>query len=129
MIESALLALLTANAGVAALAGTRIYAVQLPQQPTLPAVTYELVSDRRQGTFTGPAGLPGSLFRVHSWAAGYAAAKALANAVRAALDGYQGTVGGETIQAAILEGQTDIYEPEVAIWRTVGDYRLWWNES
>ena len=128
-LEAALFSRLTAVAGVTALVSQRVYPVQLPQNPTLPAVTYEVLSERRLNTFRGPLGLPGTLMRVCSWGLTYAAAKDLARQVRLALDGWQGTSSGETVQASILERQQDLYEDEVQVHRVAAEYRFWWNES
>jgi hypothetical protein len=129
MIEATLFTLLTANAGVTALVGTRVYPVQLPQAPTTPAVSYQLISEHREGSFAGPSGLPGTLIQVDSWSDTYLGVKTLATAVRLALDGYQGTpAGGDRIQASILENQSDIFEPDVKLFRVLQEFRLWWDE-
>ncbi|WP_292366074.1 MULTISPECIES: DUF3168 domain-containing protein [unclassified Methanoculleus] len=45
LIDTACRAVLAANAGVTALVGQRIYPDRLPTEPTLPALTYSLISE------------------------------------------------------------------------------------
>lgn len=47
-IEASILTHMLNNAGLKALIGTRLYPNELPQNPTLPAVTYNLISKPRQ---------------------------------------------------------------------------------
>lgn len=132
-IEAAVRTRLLATAGVATLVGARVYPVKLPQQAAgatwLPAVTCTVVSELRQNSFRGPIALPGTLFAIDCWGETYTSARALATQVRLALDGWQGTSEGETVQASILEGQQDIFESEVNVHRTSLDVRLFWNEN
>jgi hypothetical protein len=50
MIEAALRAVLIAHPDVAALAGGRIYPLILPQNPTLPAIAYQRISNLADST-------------------------------------------------------------------------------
>ncbi len=130
----ALYARLAANVAVAALVSTRIYPGRLPQNPTFPAITYSNDGEERQSTFGGAGALPGTLYSIDCWGGPtYASALGLAKAVRLALDGAENWTGGSgpaiTVQASILEGQRDIYEDDVNIFRKRLDVRLWWQEQ
>ena len=133
-ISTTLFTVLSSAAAVAALVGSRIYPVLLDQgagvlPSSLPAITYQRISEIREGSFGGPNALPGTLIQVDSWASSFLGAEAVAEAVRKAIDGYQGTpAGGNQVQASILENQVDHYEAEVKIYRRQQDYRLWWVE-
>lgn len=111
-IEEALRAILTANAGVTAIVSTRVYPVVIPQAATLPAVAYQRISATREHNLGGPGGLTRVRFQLTMAAATYAAMKALANAVRVALDGYRGTVSGVFVQAALSEGEREQFVGE-----------------
>lgn len=141
-IEAAVRTRLLAHAGVAALvydaAGTdpfkeRVYPAVLPQGPTFPAITYEVIGGPRANTFGGPGGLPGDLVRLHCWGgegpSGFDAVVALAKQARLAFDGYQGTSQGETIQSSWMEaGALPDFEPETQVHRRILDFRVFWNE-
>ncbi|MFO8014744.1 MAG: DUF3168 domain-containing protein, partial [Phycisphaerae bacterium] len=71
--------------------------------------------------------------QVDCWAGEYDEAKALAEAVRAALNGYQGTAGGVTVQWIGLEGEGDEAETEkgatdLTVYRVRMDFEVWWKE-
>lgn len=138
MIDDALRTRLLAVAGVAALVVTsgnqdphknRVYPVILPQGPVFPAITYQLVGERRLSSFTGPIGLPGSLYRVDCWGATYTEASALADQVRLALDGWQDLAGAKRVQASTLQSQESIWEEETRTHRIAHTYRIWWDET
>ena len=131
-IEAAVRTRLLAVSGVSSLVSARVYPAPLPQQAAtgtwLPAISYSVLSERRQSTFGGPTALPGVLFGIDCWAADYDGARALAKQVRLALDDWSGTSQSETIQACWIEGQQDIYEAEVNVHRVAMEARVYWNE-
>ena len=70
--EAALVAILTQGSPnpVAALVGSRVHALQMPQNPVYPAIVYTRISTPRSQyrTLDGRAGLPP---RASSWTAGH----------------------------------------------------------
>lgn len=106
-IEEALRAILIGNAGVSALVAGRVYPVVMPQGAALPAVAYQRISANRQHNLAGPGGLTRVRFQLTNIASTYSSMKALANAVRVAVDGYRGTVSGVFVQAALSEGERE----------------------
>jgi hypothetical protein len=134
MIETALRAQLLATPAVTALVGQRIYALILPQKPQggagwVPAVTYQRIAAIRENALDGATGLVGVRFQVDSWALTYAEVKDLAAAVRGALNGFAGAVGGENVQGSFLLADTDRYESEVELFRVSQDFRVWHREA
>lgn len=99
--ETTLYGVLAADAGVTALAGTRIYPLLLPQEPTLPAITYQRISTTAVHTRSGN-GLAFVRLQLDCFAATYAGAKSLAAAVVAAVE----TVDGAQ-QQQMLDGYDD----------------------
>lgn len=89
-MEEALRALLMADVGVTALAGSRINWGAHPQGQPLPGVVLTLVDDGEGHIYTGPDGLSQGRVQMDCYALTYKDAKGLARAVRAALDGYRG---------------------------------------
>jgi hypothetical protein len=128
MIESELRTYLLAQSGIAALIGTRVYPMKLPQSPTLPAITYQRVSGSRVQSLTGPSGMAHPRIQVDCWAASYDGAKALAAEVQDDLDGYRGTMGTTRVGGVIVYGDRDWYEPDVDIYRVTIDITIWHDE-
>lgn len=111
------------------LVGGRVYPAQLKQAPTYPCILYEKVSaDRNQG-LAGPLGRSRARFRLHCWATSYGAAKALANAVRALLDGYSGSPLSVVVDAIRLDGEFDGFAPQSDVYRVVLDFSVSHEES
>lgn len=125
--EEGLFTYLSTYAGLAALVGTRIYPMLLPQQPTLPAVTYQRISTPRLHEFEASF-LPHPRFQFDCWAGDFLAAKNVAEQVRLALDLYTGAMGAETVEVSIVEDERDTYEPDVDIWHSMVEAVIWYEE-
>lgn len=124
-IETEIRTRLAADATVSGLVSTRIYAVKLPQKPTYPAVTYSRVSGERLHNLGGTSGRARMRLSISSWATTYVGAQALAAAIRASLDGFNGTL--TTIDAVILiENEIDLSEdePNPDLYRILQDYMV-----
>lgn len=107
-IETAIWQILADDSGVGTLCGDRIYPIGVPQDGTLPAVTYQQIAGPRDHTFSGASGLVVAFYQVTSWATTYAAAKGLSEAVRAALDDYAGTVDEIWVKNCRVENEVDV---------------------
>jgi hypothetical protein len=53
----------------------------------------------------------------------------VAEALRAALDGYSGSMGEETSYAVFIEDERDTYDPETGLMRVIVDYTIWHKEA
>jgi hypothetical protein len=118
--EAALVSLLVTGAGnpVAALIGTRAYPLVLPQNPAVPAIRYQRISTTRgpyRALGTGRAEYAKPRFQLDCYATTAAGAKALADAVRIALDGFAGTVAGISIGSMALEDEDADLEEGVGV--------------
>lgn len=129
-IEAALFSRVTTYAGFAALCGTRVYPIVLPQNPTLPAVTFQRISAVREQIFGGSAGLAHPRFQFTVWASTYASSRDVAEQLRLALDGYYGLMGGAGgVQAdATLVGEQEFFDPETGWYQTMMDFEVWHQE-
>lgn len=108
IIEEALISLLKDTAGVTAIAGTRGYPLQIPQDAALPAYAYQRISGPREATQEGASGFALARIQIGCQAETYAEAKALKEAIRLAVDGYQGTMGGGvTVFGCYVENELD----------------------
>ena len=130
MLEVGLYAFLAADSGLSALVGTRIYPLLLPQEPTLPAVVYQRISTNPLGhSNDGPDHLVRVRMQFRCHAATLLAAKGVADAVRAALDGYSGTMGTVDVKGVFRVDEGDDDEPETATFSVRADYYIMFNEA
>jgi len=118
---------LAADAGVSALVSTRIYPQILPQNPTYPALIYQQITESPEPAMGSDTGLVAITVQVDSYATTYSGAKALAAAVRSALNRHRGTVSTVDIADVFLENTLDLYESEVQKRRVSQDYRVWYR--
>lgn len=132
-IEQALYALLTTDTGVSALIGTRLYPLTIAQDVALPAAAYQRISGPRKHAHDGPLSVAEGRFQFTCQAATYAAAKSVANAIRQALDGYNGavTVGEDSleIEGSFLVNELDGYEFETEAETVRLDYLILYQEA
>ena len=112
---------LTAHAGLVALIGARCYVVRLPQNPALPAVTYQRISSAHDPTHDGDTGLQTVRWQVSCWATTYAMAELIAAQVVEACNGWADAQPGE---AAFIENQLDFYSPEVDVYHIPVDIMI-----
>lgn len=127
MIEEAIVAILKAHAGLNAIVAGRIYPVLLPQTPTLPAVTYQLISDRRDYTHDGDSGLRTASFQFSCWGDGtngFRNARDAAQQVVNALSGYRGVVSGTEILGCFEMNRTHLYESTTLTHQQIVDFDI-----
>ena len=127
-MEESVRAVLLSDTDVAAIVSARIYPVVLPQNPTLPAVTYQRISLVSPVTLDAAIGPERIRLQVDCWALTWGAVRALASAVKTALHGFSGIVSGkQALNGVFLDSEADIFEPEVGpggegIYRVTSDY-------
>ena len=122
ILESALRAAIIADDGVKAVT-TRCYYNYIPQSPTYPLIVMQRVTGNRIHHLGGPSGAVRPRFQIEAWAETYAAAKGLANLIRAALDGKEHTQGGVTF-SCLSQAEIDGYEDTVEAHRIIQDYSV-----
>lgn len=130
MIKQALFALLAADAGVSAIANDRIYPQVIPSEnfdslSKKPCIVYRRGGVERQPLLCGTSPTMRSLFVVDCYAKTYAGAESLANAVRAAVVDFQGTVLGVIIRTVHLEGEFDLLDIEPGLHRVSMQLNIW----
>ena len=128
-LPEALRAFILADATVAALIGTRMYALILPQNPTMPALTYTIFGAGGILSHDGPSGLENPTVQIDAWGTTYSDAFELAEAVRVRLNGYSGLLDTVHAQGIFLVRKRDSYENESELYRRSTDFELWNEES
>lgn len=99
-------------AGVAALVGTRIRGMRLEPGDQLPAIVYRRVSSEYEDPSSGTYGAAAATIRLDCWANSYLSAKALAKAVRGALNGHtdETVLADPIVQMCHLKDELDNVE-------------------
>lgn len=138
-VESAVADILASSMAIQAIVSDRVYQLQFPQGPTLPAVRVQLVDDIPGYDLRGPSGLSIARIQVDA-AAGpvsggdsYQAAADLAAEIDAVLSGAAGSAGGSpgvSISGMFREARRVQFDPDEL--RTVvvsQDYQVWWKST
>lgn len=116
-----------------ALIGSRLYPLQLPQNSTLPAMTYQQIDSGLTATGQSePGDLEEALVQFDCYAASHRAAKALAKALRADLNGYKGELpagaaGGLPVGACHFRREYDFWGATAGVWRVTVEFRFLFN--
>ena len=107
MIEPGIVALALANPAIAALIVDRFTPDILDDPAAYPAASYSLISTVDTYTLDGPLSLVQIRLQIDSWGATYAQAKSLAQALKALLNGYAGTLpNGVVVENIQRDGES-----------------------
>ena len=140
MIQEGLYATLAGDAAVSALVGTRIYPLMIPQQvytesTKQPCIVYTLEGRSRQVRYSGTDTLVRGNLAIDCYARTYAAAQALADAVRALLEDYSGTMTGNgspvstnVVKKIFIDNELELVDVEPGLYRVGQSYTIWYDE-
>jgi len=124
-IEQALVTYLTANIGVKALIDKRLYAFHAPANVTFPFVTYQRVSTARVLTHDlSDTTLSSPRIQFDIYAKTYVSALSVLDALRSALQGYQGTMSTVNVQAVLPALEQHLDMPDMDYYRVTVDYLI-----
>ncbi len=129
-IGAAMRSHLLADGSIAALVGTRIYPLRLPEKQVFPAVVLTRISGIRYSHLRGAGSLARPRYQVDSWATTHDGATALGSLCRQRLDGFKGTwtddlsPATEVDVAVIFENEMDMFEEDIfgGVCRHSADY-------
>ncbi len=121
MVETEIYTLLTGNSTLAAKVNTRIYPLVMPQDPALPAVTYQRISGNKFNTLSGYSGLENPHIVINSWGRTYDEVKGVAEDIHAAME-------KATAFKSILINDLDGYDPDINLYVISQDFSCWDNE-
>jgi hypothetical protein len=125
LIETALRDYLLADASIAAAVVDRVYPDVLPQNPTLPAMTYTRISTRSPELVDGNPDLLSALFQIACWSTSRLGAATLASYVRTRMIG----VGGSGFQKGGIEDERSDEEPDTRRYRQDLDCTIFYAAS
>lgn len=126
-VETVLFDRMTTHSGLSALTNARCYPLTLPQNATLPALSYFRVSTVRHSAMGSDCGLVTARFQVSVWADSFSSVRAVANQVRSALQRWS-TTSGTVIQDIFYLNETDLHEPQVEGYHTACDFEVHYEE-
>lgn len=113
-LEQGLVAALRADSQVGPLVSNatspltyRIYREHLPQQPTYPAIVFARVTTFGDTILDGPSSLQEVLISLDVMALSDASRMSVASAVKAALNGVRGSLGGASVQLVHVTNEQD----------------------
>jgi len=127
-LEAVIFTRLSTYAGLIALTSTRIYPIILPQNPTLPAVTYQRTDGPRESALGAEMGLAHPGIQIDSWGKSYASVKSVATQARAAPQRWSSEATDPVVLDCLLESDGDEYEPGANIYHVRQDWTVWHRE-
>lgn len=127
-IRAGLRTFLQADAAVAALVGTRVYPVKLPQGVKDASLVYNEISGQSDHHMEGPSGLVTVRMQIAAWAQSADAAHALFLAVKEAIDGYRGMMGSVEVQGVFIDSWRDLDDTTANLRGKVADYFIHYSE-
>lgn len=137
-IKTALASHLTHSVTVSAQAEGRVYSVLARSKAGMPRIVFTQISGDPARHLSAPSGLTRAMFQIDCWGSTVDEADDLAEAVRSALDQYQGTLGNgkNTVSAAtvFISGPRDDFAPptdggRVRKFRALLEAVIWYSET
>jgi hypothetical protein len=122
-IEEALFQLLASAPRLAAITDGRVYPDTLPQEATLPAVVFSVISDIPDTAHDGDSGHATAVVQADMWADSRMTCAAMKNAIRLDLNGTRHEVGDWKLTAVLTNTVPD-YSPDLRLKRYITEFRV-----
>ncbi len=132
-IQAAIRTQLVDDATVAEYVTARVYpATAIPQSARPPWITYQRITGGPIQASDGPTSTQNIRLQINCDSTTYPLVVALANAVKAALDGWTRTYGDPNITGCTMTDEHDDYEAEATdsgqhIQRVTQEYSIWFS--
>jgi len=118
VLDESLFSYLANYAGLVSLVSTRVYPFSMPDDATLPCVTFQRIDTPRELSHDS-SGIGNELahprFQFDAWAETYASAKAINDQIRAALNGKTGLIGSQVETATVTGTITSVAGGNAAV--------------
>lgn len=124
-LNEAIYSRLAGYSGLTALVGTKICAMRLTEGVTGQAVAFEKIDVIVDHAFNTTANLLGVRYRFHCYGTTSAEAIAVAEQLRACLDGFIGTILSVRIWGILFLDNFDGYDPDAELYDSSNDFRAW----
>lgn len=110
------------------LVGNRVYLMRAPQNPSSPLIVPYIVftptGPEPMHFHSGPSGLLNRNYQTSIFDESQSRALAVADSLRAFLDGYTGDYGGVRFGSILFRLQTVQYETDTRIFQVIPEYRI-----
>lgn len=127
-IEQAWITLLRAGANLDSQIDGRIYPDRLPNNVTVPAAVFLVVSDIPDSAHDGDSGFSTATIQTDFWSPDRLELAAIRAAVRADLHGYTGTAAGLRL-SVVMTGSSPDNDPDLALKRLITEWRVQYRED
>ena len=129
-IKVALATKLKSISALTAIVSTRIYSVALPQDFTLPAVTFRMVADETMRTLAGHSGKARTTFEITSFATTDTAAESTGEIIRKALDGMApATISTVKVRSVSMTDRSDDYDSDINVFGRIMTFKIAFEEA
>jgi hypothetical protein len=125
VIEEALNSLLSNDAPLTTLIGSRVYLMMAPQNVPAPYLVFLKVVELASGTLCAQDPMVRSLFQFDSYAKVGIQALRVAKVMRDSLIDFRGTVDGTYIASIRKDNEMDVLEPEPGLFRVSTSLFIW----
>jgi hypothetical protein len=124
-IEEAIYSILSNDSYIAGIVGTRIYPTDVPQDQTLPYISYEISAKERFSTFGGDLDTIRSTVEIQGFSEKIDSLHDLAIYIKSALNRYRATIGTIEIKDTYFTGEFIGYESEIEAFRGTWNFQCW----
>jgi hypothetical protein len=123
-IRKVIYTLLTTDADVSSIVGTKVFPVVAPQDTDVPYITWDIINVDPHGTKSGASDLDKYLIQFDVVESNYTRVSDLSIKLREAIDRYpvQATIAGVLIDGVDYSNETDIYDEEMNLHIKQVDY-------
>ena len=126
-VEKDLHTYMLSRSAISTLIGTRMYNQKLPNDPTLPAITYNRISTVRRRSHDGDSSLTRPRIQYSCWGATPDDVEDLSDAIEDEMKSFSGTAGSSTVYATIVENRLSMYDSESKFYHIPIDLMVQYN--
>jgi len=126
-LEEAIFDFLSTNAGIIAEVDDRVFPKRLPQNPSLPAIVFQVVSSVPNYTMDQAGDPPGTetftkkRVQFDLWTETYEGLLPVRDALFAGISGFRGMMGSVKIESVFMRNELDGFEPDTGSNRKIID--------
>jgi len=124
MIEEVFRNYLINDPGITSYVAQRIYPLRLPQNPTYPSITYQVISEVTTYHMTAENSIRECRIQIDIYAESYAESKTIWRTIHNVISGFRGVWDTTNIQGVFGISSQDFEEEETKIFRVSADYYI-----
>lgn len=135
-LDEAIFGLITGVSAISTVISNRMYPIKAPDNPTYPLITYQRVSNIREGMLTKEQPkLTETILQIDTWVEqkvgenSLAILRNLSKNIRETLDAYRGIISGVDIQGILSENEFDQpWDEETKVYGVTQRFRIFHRE-